>query len=61
MLSDAYGGTFRPMGDESRVITEEVTEDYEGAYANYQKYVDVNANLLMTVLENMKLFKAKWM
>lgn len=61
MLSDAYGGVYKPMeGDLSPILTEE-PGGYDGQHGQYQAYVDVNATLMMTVLENMKLFRSTYM
>jgi hypothetical protein len=61
MLSDAYGGVYKPMeGDVMPQMTDEPTE-YEGAHGKYQQYVDINAQLLMTVLENIQTFRTTWM
>ena len=61
MLSDAYGGIYKPMdGDVMPVMTDEPSQ-YEGAHGKYQQYVDVNAELLMTALENMKIFRTNYM
>jgi hypothetical protein len=61
MLSDAYGGVYTPMeGEVFKADEVEITE-YKGIHAKYQQYVDVNASLLTTVLENMQLFRKQYM
>lgn len=61
MLSDAYGGVYRPMdGDVMPLLTDE-PESYSGAHGQYQQYVDLQAGLLMNALENMRIFKTRYM
>ena len=60
-LSDAYAGVYKPMDDMPMPeMTDEPTE-YDGAHGKYQQYVDIQASLLMTVLENVRLFRNKFM
>jgi len=61
MLSDAYGGVYKPMDNEPMPELKDEQTDYGGPHGQYQQYVDINAQLLMTVLANMKLFRQQHM
>lgn len=60
MLSDAYGGVYKPLDGEISIPSNDEKTDYTGAYAKYQKFVDIQAALIMSVYENMKMFRSKY-
>ena len=61
MLSDAYGGVYRPLDGDITIPLTDDASDYVGPHGKYQQYVDLQASLLMTVYENMKLFRKQYM
>ena len=61
MLSDAYGGTYKPMDGEVLPQLKEVPEEYEGQYGLYQKYVDLVALQIISALEDLKTFRSRFM
>lgn len=61
LLSNTYGGISRPIEGGRIPVTLEVEENYEGAHAKYQKYIDIQATLTITVLNNLRLFKQRYM
>ena len=60
-ISDAYGGVALPMDGNLRVGAEIPDDNYDKPHGKHQQYVDIQAQLLMSVLENMKLFKQNYM
>jgi len=61
LLSDAYAGVYKPMDGEITVPLVEEAESYDGVHGKYQQFVDVQAALMMTICENMKLFRHNYM
>lgn len=61
MLSDAYGGVYRPMDGDVLPELKEVPSEYAGNYALYQKNIDAIGAMLMIAYENLKDFKIKFM
>jgi len=61
MLSDAYGGVYKPMENDPMPVLEETQDEYVGPHGKYQQYVDIQAQLLMTVRDNLLTFKQNYM
>jgi hypothetical protein len=61
MLSDAYGGVYRPLDGDVLPELKEVPEGYEGQHGKYQQYVDLVAAQIMPAYEELKLFRNKFM
>jgi hypothetical protein len=61
MLSDAYGGVYKPLEGDLPVELTDETAGYEGAHGNYQAYVDIQAALVINVLDNLELFRKQYM
>lgn len=61
MLSDAYGGVWKPLDGDITVQLQEEPTNYDGLHGKYQEYVDLQAALIMTVMDNLKIFKQNYM
>lgn len=61
MLSDAYGGVYKPMDGDVLPELKEVPEAYEGQHGKYQQTVDLIAAMIMQARENLELFKTRFM
>ena len=61
MLSDAYGGIYKPMDGETLPELKEVPESYEGQHGKYQQAVDLIAAQLIMARDDLANFKAKFM
>jgi len=61
MLSDAYGGVYKPMDGDVLPELKDVPEGYEGQHGKYQQYVDLIAIQIMSAYNDLKIFKTKFM
>lgn len=61
MLSDAYGGIYKPMDGDVLPELKEVPEEYVGQHGKYQEYVDLVAIQIMAALDDLKTFKSRFM
>jgi len=61
MLSDAYGGVYKPMDGDVLPVLLDVPEGYEGQHCKYQQYVDVVAIQIMAAYGDLQTFKKKFM
>lgn len=61
MLSDAYGGVYRPLDGDVMPVLKDVPDEYEGQHGLYQKYVDLVAIQIMAARDDLITFKTKFM
>ena len=61
MLSNAYGGIYKPMDGETLPELKEVPESYEGQHGKYQQAVDLIAAQIMMARDDLAGFKLKFM
>ena len=61
MLSNAYGGVWKPMDDEPMPELTDEPSEYEGPHGKYQQFVDIQASLLMVVKDNLEVFRTSFM
>lgn len=61
MLSDAYGGVYKPMEGDVLPELKDTPESYEGQHGKYQQYVDLVAVQFMNALDDLKQFRDKFM
>jgi len=61
MLSDAYGGIWKPMEGDVMPVMLDVPEGYEGQHGKYQKYVDVVAAQIFAALDDLIKFRRDFM
>ncbi len=61
LLSDAYGGVYKPMEGDVLPELKEVPESYEGQHGKYQEYVDLVAVQIMAAREDLLTFKTRFM
>ena len=61
MLSDAYGGVYKPMEGDVLPELKEVPEGYEGQHGKYQQYVDLIAVQIIGALNDLVTFRSKFM
>lgn len=61
MLSDAYGGVYKPMEGDLLPELKEVPEAYAGQHGKYQEYVDLVATQIMQAREDLVKFRTQFM
>ena len=61
MLSDAYGGVYKPMEGDVLPELKEVPEEYAGQHGKYQQYVDLVAVQIMDARNDLETFRHKFM
>ena len=61
MLSEAYGGNYKPMGDDSPPILQDEPENYDGQHGKYQQFVDMIAAQIIGAYKDLITFREKFM
>lgn len=61
MLSDAYGGVYKPMEGDVLPVLLDVPEGYEGQHGKYQQFVDLIAVQIMAAKQDLITFKTRFM